>query len=316
MSKILSNFTLDNMGPIFEIKTEQKTENYGRFVVEPLDEGYGQTLGTALRRVLLTSIPGAAITQVKITGVRHQFSTIPGMKEDVVEFLLNLKKVRLFFDSDKPVKLQLAAHGKKEVKAGDLKGKDNVRITNPDFVLATLSAPKAELQAEMQAEKGVGYSPATERKTGIVGLIPLDAVFSPVLRVNYRVEQTRVGRLTNYDRLTLELWTDGTIKPEDVLHRAAEILVGYFVQIVTPRKPKKAAAEVALVPPTVAKLSVEELTLPTRIANALVQGGYETVEDIVSAKPGHLLKVRNLGQKSLKVIAAALSEKGVKFEIP
>lgn len=297
--------------PIFTIKPEGRSTDYGRFVIEPLEQGFGHTLGTALRRVLLTSLPGAAITQVKIGGVRHQFSTIPGMKEDVVEFLLNLKKVRLKLSSEKPVKLTLSVHGKKEIKAGDIKSAGNAKVVNPQLLLANLSSAKAEVGVEMQAERGVGYSPEEERKTGTVGLIPLDALFSPISRVNYKVEQTRVGRLTNYDKLTLEIWTDGTAKPEDALKQAAEILVTYFSQIVSPKKPKKAEEEKEIIPQAVAKLSVEELALPTRIANALVRGGFETVEDLARASAADLLKVRNLGQKSLKIIAVALADKGV-----
>lgn len=300
--------------PIFTIKPEGKSTDYGRFVIEPLEQGFGHTLGTAFRRVLLTSLPGAAITQVKIGGVRHQFSTIPGMKEDVVEFLLNLKKVRLKLSSEKPVKLTLSVHGKGEIKAGDIKSAGNAKVVNPQLLLANLSSPKAEVGIEMQAERGVGYSPEEERKTGIVGLIPLDALFSPISRVNYKVEQTRVGRLTNYDKLTLEIWTDGTAKPEDALKQAAEILVTYFSQIVSPKKPKKAEEEKETIPATITKLSVEELALPTRIANALVRGGFETVEDLARASVADLLKVRNLGQKSLKIIAVALADKGVKVK--
>lgn len=297
---------------IFTIKAEEKNKDYSRFVIEPLAEGYGQTLGTALRRVLLTSLEGAAITQAKIKGVRHRFSTISGMKEDVVEFLLYLKKVRLQMSSEKPVKLILSAKGKKEVKAGDIKVTGNAKIVNPDLVLATLSSPKAQLEVEMQAERGLGYSPSEERKTATVGLIPLDAVFSPITRVNYKVEQTRVGRLTNYDKLTLELWSDGTVAPEEAIKRAAEILVSYFSQVVSPKKPKKVKEEKEILSPAVAKLAVEELALPTRIANALVKGDYHTVEDLAAAKKEDLLKVRNLGEKSLKIIAAALADKGVK----
>jgi len=300
---------------LFTLNVEEEKDNYGRFVIEPLSEGYGHTLGTALRRVLLTSLPGGAITQVKIAGVRHQFSTLPGMKEDIVEFLLNLKEVRLKIDIDRPAKLTLSFKGKGTVKAADIKAESGVKIVNPDLVLANISSPSTKLEVEMQAEKGVGYSPSEERTTGEIGLIPLDAVFSPITRVNYKVEQTRVGRLTNFDRLLMEIWTDSTVKPREALKQAASILVDYFSQVVSPRKPEIKKEVKDGIPQSVAKLSIEELTIPTRIANALLKGGYETVEDLIKAKPEDLSKVRNLGQKSLKIVAAALADRGVKLEI-
>lgn len=299
--------------PIFTIKTEEKSPDYGRFVIEPLEQGYGHTLGSALRRVLLTGLTGAAITQARISGVRHQFSTISGMKEDVAEFLLNLKKVRLSYQGEKPIKLTLSTKGKGDIKASDIKVPAGIKIANPDLVLATLSDKDAKLDVDLLAEVGVGYSQSEERKTGTVGLIPLDAVFSPVNRVNYRVEETRVGRLTNYDKLIFELWTDGTIGPDEALKKAAQILVSYFSQVVSPKLPKKKKEDREVVPAVVAKLSVEELGLPTRISNALTRGGYETIEDLAAVKPGELEKVRNLGQKSVKIITAALADKGVKF---
>lgn len=305
------------MEPTFIISTQEQRDSYGLFAIEPLEQGYGHTLGAALRRVLLTSLPGAAITQVKIDRVRHPYSTIPGVKEDVVEFLLNLKKVRIKLTSRDLVKLTLEKTDKGQVKAGDIKAPATARIANPELVLANLSDSKSKLSAELQVETGTGYSFAEERKTGITGLIPLDALFSPVTRVNYRVESTRVGRLTNYDRLLFEIWTDGTIGPFDALHQSANILISYFGQIVSPKVVKEAAGQKG-VPAAdhsaVFSLSVEELNIPARIANALVRGGYETVQGLVSAPRAELLQVRNLGEKSLKIIAAALGEHGVQFQ--
>lgn len=296
--------------PIFEIKEEEKKENYARFVISPLWQGYGNTLGNSLRRVLLTSLPGAAITSVKISGVKHQFSTLKGMKEDVVEFLLNLKKVRLAYRGEKPVMAEISATGPGLVKASDIKVESVVRIANPDLVLAYLNEG-AKLEAKMQIEGGFGYSFAEERATGEIGLIPLDASFSPIVRVNYKVEETRVGRLTNYDKLVLEIWTDGTIEPREALVLAAKTLVSYFNQIISPRKVEKKEEKVVEDLGLTGKLSVEEIGLPTRVANALIKAGFETVEDLVGAKRDDLVKVRNLGEKSLKVIEAALGEKGL-----
>lgn len=299
------------MQPLFHIKVEEKNNDYGRFVIEPLERGYGNTLGTSLRRVLLTSLPGAAIIQVKISGLKHQFGTIRGVKEDGVDLLLNLKKVRFSYGGDKPVKVKLSARGKGEVKAGQIDTPAEVKVVNPDLVVANLSDTESKLDIEMQVERGVGFSPAEERKTGTIGVIPLDADFSPVKRVNPRVEETRVGRLTNYDKLTLELWTDGSVDPEEALKDSAQILSDYLKQIISPVKPKQAKKEEKVSDAT-GRLSVEELGLPTRISNALIKAGYEAVSDIVGNKD-QLSRVRNLGGKSVKIIDTALREKGVEF---
>ncbi|MBI2066319.1 DNA-directed RNA polymerase subunit alpha [Candidatus Woesebacteria bacterium] len=299
--------------PMFEIKQEELKGDYGKFVISPLEQGYGDTLGNSLRRVLLTSLPGAAVTTVRISGVRHQFSTLKGMKEDVVEFLLNLKKVRFSYSGEKAVKAALSVKSAGEVKAKDIKVPASVTIANPELVLATLNKG-AKLEAEMEIEAGVGYSPAEDRIGRPIGTVPLDASFSPIQRVNYKVEETRVGRLTNYDKLILEVWTDGTMTPKEATVSAAKILVSYFNQIVSPKKveKKEVKEEVDIIGP-VGKLSVEEIGLPTRVANALVKAGYETVEELAKAKKEDLVKVRNLGEKSIKIITVALVEKGVKF---
>ena len=298
--------------PIFEIKSEKKKENYGKFVITPLERGYGDTLGNSLRRVLLTSLPGAAVTSVKISGVRHQFSTLKGMKEDIVEFLLNLKKARFEYKGDKPSKASLSVKGKKEVKAGDIETEASVKISNPELVLASL-AKDAKLDVKIEIEAGSGYSLAGDRVTGEIGLIPLDASFSPITRVNYKVEETRVGRLTNYDKLIIEVWTDGTIKTKEALIAASKILVAYYNQIISPKVVVKKEEESKDDLGPVGKLSVEEIGLPTRVANALIKAGHETVEDLVKAKRDDLVKVRNLGEKSVKIIKAALGEKGLEI---
>ena len=300
--------------PMFEIKSEKKEKNYEKFAITPLEYGYGDTLGNSLRRVLLTSLPGAAVTSVRISGVKHQFSTLKGMKEDIVEFVLNLKKVRVTSSSEKPVKAEISVKTPGEVKAKDIKVSGDTKIANPELVLAVLNKG-AKLEAEIEIKTGVGYMPAEENKTDTIGIIPVDASFSPVVRVNYKVEETRVGRFTNYDKLVLEIWTDGTVEPKDALVSAAKILDSYLNQIITPKKVvvekvEKAVDDLGLV----GKLSVEEIGLPTRVANALIKEGYETVDDLFKAKKEDLVKVRNLGEKSIKIISLALAEKGVKYQ--
>jgi len=295
--------------PIFEVKEEEKKNNYAKFLFTPLEQGYGNTLGNSLRRVLLTSLRGAAITQVKISGVKHQFSSLKGMKEDVVEFILNLKKVRFSYEGDKPSKASVSATGG-IVAAKDIKTEAGVKIANPDLILSSL-AKGAKLEAKLEIESGTGYSPAEDRATNEVGVIPLDASFSPIVRVNYKVEETRVGRLTNYDKLTLEIWTDSTVAPKDALMKASKTLVSYFNQIVSPKRVVKDEEEVKDTFGPTGKLSVEEIGLPTRVANALLKAGYETVENLLTVKRQDLVKVRNLGEKSVKVIEAALGEKGL-----
>jgi DNA-directed RNA polymerase subunit alpha len=302
------------MEPIFEVKQETQEQNYGKFVITPLANGYGHTLGQALKRVLLTSIPGAAITTVKIDGVKHQFSTLKGMKEDVLDFLLNLKNVRISYTGDEVAKLTLSAK-EGQVLASDIKLPSGVSIANPDLVLATL-AKGASLNVEMEVTTGIGYSPADERVSETIGVLPVDAIFSPVLRVNPKIEETRVGRVTNYDKLILEIWTDGTIEPESALNQAANLLASYFGQITNP-KVKEVVVEGTVASDdlgSVGKLSVEEIGLPTRVSNALVKSGYDTVEKLVNAPKSELVKVRNLGEKSLKIIKAALAEKGVELK--
>lgn len=298
--------------PMFSIEEEKSKANHGKFIISPLEQGYGATLGTSLRRVLLTSLPGAAITTVRISGVKHQFSTLKGMREDVVEILLNLKKVRISYEGEEAVKGSLSVKSAGEVRAKDIKVPANVKIANPELILANLDKG-GKIEADITIERGSGYSFAEERATGEIGLIPLDASFSPVMRVNYKVEETRVGRLTNYDKLILEVTTDATLSPKDALVNGAKILSSYFTQIVSPKKVVTKEEKKVDGLGTVGGLSVEEIGLPTRVANALVRAGYETVEDLVKAKKDDLIKVRNLGEKSFKIISLSLAEKDVKF---
>ncbi len=288
------------------------TGSEGIIVIEPLPQGYGMTLGNALRRVLLSSLPGSAVTQVKIDGVSHEYSTIKGVKEDVVQILLNLKKVRLQIEGDKPVKLTIEAKGPKEVKAKDIEVPAGVKIANPDQLIATLADNKTKFEVELTAEKGVGYVPVEGRRGLGIGTIPLDANFTPITRVNYKVEATRVGQITNFDKLTFDMATDGTVTPAQAIKEAAKILTDYFNVLVEQKKaPKKEKAEEEVKPKIEKNASVEELELSTRITNSLRNAGVETVDDLMNAKKEELVKLKNMGAKSLSDIEEKLKEKGL-----
>ncbi|KKR78024.1 MAG: DNA-directed RNA polymerase subunit alpha [Candidatus Curtissbacteria bacterium GW2011_GWA1_40_9] len=306
---------------LLEITTEveKETENFGRFTVEPLNQGYGHTIGNSLRRVLLSSLSGAAVTQVKISGVRHQFTAVSGMSEDIVEFILNLKKLRLEITSDKPVKLSLDVKGPKEVKAKDIGKSAGVEIVNGDLTLANLADSKSKISATIIAENGSGYSLAEERKTGEIGLIPVDANFSPVSKVNYEVEATRVGRVTNFDKLTIEITTDGTIKPSEALKSAAKILVDHFKVIYEPQAVSKKqkstpSAEDKSITDELLKTSLEELDLPVRLTNSLKSGKIETLGDFLTKDKKDLMKMKNMGPKSISLVEEKLRERGVEIK--
>lgn len=296
----------------FKIKSEEKRADYGKFIISPLAQGHGHTLGNSLRRVLLTSLEGAAVTEVKIKRVRHQFSTIPGVSEDVVEIILNIKRMRLKLEGKGPAKITLSAKGPGEIKAGEIKAPPEVKIINKDLVLATLADKKTKLEIEMKVEKGFGYIPCEERETEKIGVIPIDSIFTPVKQVNYKVEETRVGRVTNLDKLILEIWTDGIIDPFEAVKEAAKILVSYFRQIY---KPKVSVAQKKEATPSLSektlKMTVEELELPTRVTNALAREGIETLGQLLAVSEGKLLKIKNLGTKSVSLIEKKLKEKGL-----
>ncbi len=302
--------------PNFKIITEEERKDYGRFSIEPLDQGFGQTMGNALRRVLLTSLPGAAVTSVKINGVKHQFSTLYGLSEDIVEFILNVKKIRFSLPDNNSVKVTLDVHGPKEVTAADLKVSSGVTVANPDLYLGTLADSKSKLEAEMTVSSGYGFVPAEEQATETIGLIPLDAVFTPVVRVNFKVEATRVGRMTNLDKLILEIWTDQTIEPRKAMEMAARTLASYFIQVFEPKAVDPVG--VVLTPAVsdeVLKMTIEELDLPTRIVNALKNGGIETIGQLLGTPRKELVAIKNLGVKSLSIVEDKLREKGVALSI-
>jgi len=300
--------------PNFQFKTEKETGNFGVFVFEPLQQGYGQTLGNSLRRVLLSSLPGAAIVQAKISGVKHLFSTLKGLKEDIVELTLNLKKVRVKYNGEKSVKITLDKSGPGEIVAGDFKTPAGVEIINKDLVLGTLSDKSSTLKGEFLVNSGYGYVPFEDREGGEIGLIPLDAIFTPVQRVNYYVSATRVGRVTNFDKLTMEVWTDGTIKPKEAMLESAKLLLSFFEQIINPKEVKEEKEEKLSLLPEGNSLTIEEIELPTRIVNALLKVGIKTVGDLQKAGRKKISKIKNLGGKSLKIVEITLKEREIELQ--
>ena len=295
-----------------------ENKRYGKFVVEPLERGFGQTLGNSLRRVLLNSLPGVAVTNVRIEGVQHEFSTVPGVKEDVAEIILNLKNLSAKVFSDQPKVVTIDAHGDCEVTAADIKCDEEVEIVNRNLHIATLSAG-AHLQMQMTLEKGRGYvSSDRNKQPGMpIGVIPIDSIFTPIRKVSYTVEDTRVGQITDYDKLTLEVWTNGSILPEEATGMAAQILTEHltlFVNLtenVVPvdfNEPEDDKKEKVL------EMTIEELDLSVRAFNCLKRAGINTVAELVQRNQEDMMKMRNLGKKSLeeveqKLIALGLSLK-------
>lgn len=304
--------------PTFKVIEDKKEKGYTQFVLEPLEPGFGNTLGVALRRVLLTNIEGAAITSIKIEGVKHMFSTLPGLKEDVIEIIFNLKTLRVKLPEgvDKAV-ITLSKTGPGEITASDIETTDGAEIVDPKHYIGSLSDKKSKIEIEMTVEKGLGYSLAEERKISTVGIIPIDAIFTPISKVNYKVEQTRVGRQTNYDKLVLEVWTDGTIDAKVALDKASEILVSYFKQVFDPNGAVAGEVKetVSSEIPDGGNITVDELDLPTRIYNSLKNAGIETVSDLLTTPRKELMTYRNLGAKSLSIIEEALGKKGIPFNI-
>lgn len=300
--------------PVFNVLITEQKDNYTEFELEPLESGYAHTVGNALRRVLLSSIEGHAITTVKVRGVDHQFQTIKGMTEDVVELLLNLKEVHVQSDLDDPSHLKLKKKGG-EVKAGDIECPGNVEIVNPDLHLATLD-DKTTLELDLTIEKGVGFSPAQDRESDDVsGEMQVDAIFSPVTKVAYTSEETRVGRRTDYDKLVLKMWTDGTVDAREVLNQAAQLLIEHFQQVINPTDVLQKGSQIISQPQDeTSKLTIEELELPTRIANALRKAGYNTVGDLSKITKAQASLVKNLGGKSVDMVEEALDKVGSSFK--
>ncbi|HPD44577.1 MAG TPA: DNA-directed RNA polymerase subunit alpha [Candidatus Woesebacteria bacterium] len=296
----------------FNVKTVKQTKDYGKFEMGPLPMGFGHTLGNSLRRVLFITIPGAAITRIKVEGANHLFTSLPGIKEDLVEISLNLKKVKFIYKSEKPIVLYLNKKGMGPVTAADIEDSDLCRVVNKDQFIATITDKKTSLKMELTVESGVGYTMAREQKTDIVGEIILDATFTPVTKVNYTVEPTRLGKKTNYDKLTVEIWTDGSIEPRTALKYSAKDLVAAFNQIVEPREFSEEVVTLSANPAATMgiDMSVEEIELPLRVINALKKAGFSTIDNLVKAGRSEVSRARNVGEKSLKIIDIWLKDKG------
>lgn len=306
------------IGPNFTVTAEVEQENYGKFVIEPLDQGFGHTLGNSLRRTLLSALPGAAVTTVKVNGVKHQFSTMSGVKEDMIELILNLKNLRVRLFDENGARLTLEKTGPGEVTAADFAENASVEVVNKDLYLASLSDKKTKLEIEVTIEKGYGYSPASDRKSSTVGVIPVDAIYTPITRVNFDVEETRVGRMIDLDKLTLEIFTDGTISPRFALEEAAKVLVSYTQPIFAPKQETEAAEEGEVAASAHAnvseeslKMTIDELDLPTRIYNSLRNGGIDTVGQLLSTPRKELSTLKNVGEKSISIIEEKLKDKGI-----
>lgn len=304
--------------PIFKVKEGKVTDTYGEFTIEPLETGFGHTVGNALRRILLTAIPGAAITHVRIAGVRHKFSTIPGVKENVLDLLLNLKELSVrLLDSKQSVAVTLSAKGSKEVTAQDIEVTEDVVFVDKKQYICSLADKKSKVEMEFTIEKGYGYELSEDRRATTLGVIPTDAIFTPVRRVNYSVEATRVGRQTNFDRLNLYIWTNGAVKPREALDESAKVLASYFLQIYEPKAslPAEGVAISQSVSEDILKLTIDELDLPTRIFNSLRNSDIETIGQLLGKPRKDLMSMRNMGAKSIAVIEGKLREKGISLTV-
>ncbi len=296
------------VGAIIEVR--ERRDNYAKFVIEPLERGFGITLGNALRRILLSSIPGAAVTYMKIDGVLHEFSTIPGMVEDTIALMLNLKGLPVKLSTDEPKVLTLSVSGAREVTAADIVPDADVEVLDPSYRLATLSSKDAKLSMEIGVEKGRGYVMADRQRNveHMIGLIPLDSIFSPIRKVNFTVDDTRVGQSVDYDRLTVEIETNGSITPDDALSTAATIMqeqLDLFVSFTNRTEPLPEA------PPNEWDIPVETLNLSVRSFNCLKRAGISKVSELLDLTEDEIMKMRNFGKKSLDEIKQVLSERGL-----
>ena len=302
--------------PRIECIESPEDASYGKYVIEPLERGYGTTLGNSLRRVLLSSLPGTAATSIRIAGVQHEFSTIPGVKEDVTEIVLNIKSIIARLHCDGPKTVYIEAAGECEVTAGDIKTDSEVEILNPDHHIATLG-PDGALSMEITLGHGRGYVPAEKNKSAqqVIGTIPVDSIYAPVLKVNYAVENTRVGNQTDFDKLTIEVWTDKTISARDALSLGAKILCDHFTLFTdlsdTIGSRSTVVEKEVKQPDTVMKMTIEELDLSVRSFNCLKRANINTVEDLTNKTQEEMIKVRNLGRKSLEEVEHKLAMMGL-----
>ncbi|HXF63248.1 MAG TPA: DNA-directed RNA polymerase subunit alpha [Caldilineaceae bacterium] len=297
-----------------KIEVEASSRNYGHFVISPLESGYGITLGNALRRVLLSSLPGAAVTSIRLTGIHHEFSAIPHVREDMTRLILNVKQIRMISRSEDPVRIHVEVTHEGPVTAGDLICPPEVEIVNPDQYLLTADSNDVDLDIEMVVSTGRGYSPAEDRTRLPLGEIPVDAIYSPVKKAAYRVERTRIGQQTDYDRLNLEIWTDGTISPEEALRRSAEILVQHLTLLAGARvmEAEQPEEEEEGIPSRIYDAPIEELELTVRAYNCLKRAGITKVGEILRRMEKgeeEMLAIRNFGKKSLDELVDKLREK-------
>jgi DNA-directed RNA polymerase subunit alpha len=300
-----------------KIERDAVAQNYARFVLSPLESGYGITLGNALRRVMLSSLEGATVTSVRISDVSHEFSSIPGIKEDVSQLLLQVKQMRLSMVSGETARMRLEVSGEGTVTAADVVPPPEVEIVNPDLYLFTVDDPKTKLDMEFTVQKGRGYSPSDERGRMPIGELPVDAIFSPVRRVNFDVERARVGQDTNYDRLVLEVWTDGTIRPEEALSQSARILIAHLRDLAGVSEESLTIGTTEVVTPKISsevlETPIEQLDLSVRVFNSLKRTGITTVGEVLellNKGEDAVLSIRNFGEKSLDELREKLREKG------
>ena len=298
-----------------KIETDASSKNYGRYIIGPLESGYGITLGNALRRVLLSSLPGAAVTSIRLSDVHHEFTDIPHVREDMTQIILQLKQLRVKLTGEEPVRLRLGVRGEGTVTAADIQCPPEVEIINPDLYLFTVDNDKARLEMELTIEPGRGYSPADERGRLPIGELPVDAIFSPVRKCNYEVERARVGQMTNYDKLIMEIWTDGTLRPQESLSKAARILVQHFQlisgvseEIKLEELPQSASA----ISQEIYETPIEQLDLSVRVFNSLKRTGITNVGEVLEMLgrgEEAMLTIRNFGQKSMSELREKLIAK-------
>ena len=304
--------------PNIECLEIDDNRNYAKFVCEPLERGYGVTIGNSLRRILLSSLPGCAITSVKIDGVLHEFSTLPNVVEDIPELIVNLKNVRLRFDENEEKTLRIEHKGEGEVTAGDIIADSSVEILNPDLHIATISEG-GSLVMEMTADRGRGYNSSEKNKkpNQDISVLPIDSIYTPVKKVNYQVDNTRVGQMVDFDKLTIEVWTDGSLKPDEALSLAAKVMTGHldlFIDLSEATKNTQVMIEKEEnKKEKVLEMSIEELELSVRSFNCLKRAGIATVEDLTNKSEADMLKVRNLGKKSFDEVVAKLHSLGLDF---
>jgi len=298
-----------------KIETDAISQIYGRFIIGPLESGFGITLGNALRRVLLSSLPGASVTSVRIFDIAHEFTDIPGVREDVMQFTLQIKRLRLRMEGQEPMRMSLRVRSEGTVTAGDIQAPPEIEILNPDLYLFTVDSNDVRLDIELTVEQGRGYLPSDERGRMPIGELPVDAIFSPIRRVAFNLDRARVGQMTNYDRLTLDIWTDGRIAPLDALKEAARILVTHLRLIagLTLEEEVETVEEGTGLPSEVYEIPIEQLDLSVRVFNSLRRTGITSVGEVLemlALGDDTLLTIRNFGQKSLNELKAQLRERG------